>query len=241
MNIRCIAIDDEPVALDILSNHAKQIPFLNMKETFRDAFKALTFLQTHEIDLLFLDVNMPDLSGIQFLKSLDNPPLVIFTTAYSEYALESYDFEAVDYLLKPIEFDRFLKAVNRANSRLASQRSLSQSQFELGMRKSSSEHSILIKSGSDIHKIDTKDIFYIQGAGNYLTFHARNKEIMTLMTMKEALLKLPQNEFFHIHRSYIVSFHNIDVIDRDHVTVGGVRLPIGETFRDAFFTAIQSK
>ena len=172
---------------------------------------------------------MPDLSGIEFLRSLDSHPMVIFTTAHSEYAAKSYDFEAIDYLLKPIEFDRFLKAARRALDH-----------FEIARRSEGSadmsdaprrDETILVKDGTDYHRIDVDDILYIKSAGNYVTFVAREKKIMSLMSMKEALDRLPPNRFLRIHRSYIVAFRHIDVIEVDCVLVGGSEIPIGESYR----------
>jgi len=237
--LRCIAIDDEPVALEILRDYIEQTPFLDLSASFRSAVKALAYLREHEIDLVFLDINMPDLTGIQFLKTLDRPPLVIFTTAYSQYALESYDYEAVDYLLKPIKFDRFLKAANRALARITTHRK--ESALSLATTRTTDsveEESILIKSGTEIHKVRWKDILYAKGAGNYITFITRNKEIMALMTMKKALNILPGNHFFRIHKSYIVHFRHVDVIEKDRVRIKDTWIPIGEAYRQSFLKRI---
>ena len=234
MKIKCIAIDDEPVALDIIRNHVNQIPFLNLVKVYRDAYQAIEYIQSHQVDLIFLDINMPDLSGIQFIKSLDNPPLVIFTTAYSEFALESYEYEAVDYLLKPIEFNRFLKAINRAKNRI-------QNQEETVHINHDRKDYVIIKSGSEFYKINLNDILFIKGTGNYLTFHTEKKEIMTLMTMAEALEMLPDKLFYRIHKSYIISFSKIDVIEREQVRIGQVLIPIGETFRSDFLKLFKKK
>ena len=237
--LRCIAIDDEPVALEILRDFISQTPFLDLSAAFRSALTALDYLRQHEIDLVFLDINMPDLTGIQFMKALDRPPLVIFTTAHSEYALESYDYEAVDYLLKPIEFDRFLKAANRALARITTHREESAlSPATTGTTNAVEEESILIKSGRELHNVRWKDILYAKGAGNYITFITRNKEIMALMTMKKALSILPGNHFFRIHKSYIVHFRHVDVIEKDRVRIKDTWIPIGEAYRQSFIKRI---
>ena len=225
--MKCLIIDDEPVALEILRDYIAKIPFLECAESFRDPLKAIDFLKDNEVDLIFLDINMPDLTGIQFLKALKSPPLVVFTTAYSEYALESYDYNAVDYLLKPIEFERFLKAANKAH--------------ELLRRKSripvAKEH-VLIKSGTDFYKVKIKEIYYVQGTGNYVTFVTKGKNILSLMTMKDVLQILPRGLFFRIHKSYIINFHQVDRIEKEQVMIRGETLPIGESYRESFFKAI---
>jgi two-component system LytT family response regulator len=230
--MKCLAIDDEPVALDILEDYIAKVPFLECMGVFRDPLKALDYLRKSRVDLIFLDINMPDLTGIQFLKTLKNPPLVIFTTAYSEYALESYDYDAVDYLLKPIEFERFIKATNKACE-----------MFEVKAKNrpifaGESDH-IFIKSGTNFHKVKTKNIFYIKGTGNYVTFVLDQKEILSLMTMTKALEVLPKNFFFRIHKSYIVNSLHVDLIENEEVRIRGERIPIGDSYKQSFFDSIK--
>ena len=176
--MKCLVIDDEPTALEIIKDYVEKVPFLDCAGTFRDPLEALDFIQKTPIDLIFLDINMPDLTGIQFLKSLESQPLVIFTTAYSKYALESYDYDAVDYLLKPIEFDRFLKAVNKA---------FKQYQIKTSSLMPFAKDSdfILIKSGTEYYKMKLSDILYVRGTGNYVTFVTKKKEILSLLAMKD--------------------------------------------------------
>ncbi len=233
VSIKCIVIDDEPVAIDILTDYVGKVEYLELIGTFRSSLKALDFIKSHTIDLLFLDINMPDLTGIQLLNSQDHHPMVIFTTAYSEYAVKSYDFEAVDYLLKPIEFDRFLKATGRAYSRYVSggdDQTIATPQSD----------SILVKSGTEFHRITTYDILYIKSAGNYVVFVTENKEIMALLRMQDVLAILPENQFFRIHRSYIVAFHQIDVIEKERVKLKNISLPIGDAYRDSFLQKISN-
>ncbi len=226
--MKCMVVDDEPVALEILKDYITKVPFLESAGFFRDPLKAIDFLNESDVDLIFLDINMPDLTGIQFLKSLKKPPLTVFTTAYSEYALESYDYDAVDYLLKPIEFDRFLKAVNKAHEL-----------FHMKTTFPKNREHILIKSGTDYFKIKTNDIFYIRGTGNYVTFVTMKKEILSLMTMKHALEILPQSQFFRIHKSYIINFQHVDRIETEQVKIRDEYLPIGDSYRDPFFDTIK--
>jgi DNA-binding LytR/AlgR family response regulator len=230
--MKCLAIDDEPVALDILEDYIAKVPFLECAGVFREPLKALDYLSIHSVDLIFLDINMPDLSGIQFLKTLKKQPLVVFTTAYSEYALESYDYDAVDYLLKPIEFDRFVKSVNKAFEML--QVKAKDTPIFSGER----DH-IFIKSGTNFHKVKTKDIYYIRGTGNYVTFVMNQKEILSLITMTKALESLPQNIFYRIHKSYIINSLHVDLIENEEVRIRGERIPIGDSFRQGFFESIK--
>jgi DNA-binding LytR/AlgR family response regulator len=230
--MKCLVIDDEPVALDILIDYIAKVPFLECEGAFRDPLKALDYLRKKRIDLIFLDINMPDLTGIQFLKTLKKPPLVVFTTAYSEYALESYDYDAVDYLLKPIEFERFVKASNKASE--MHEVKAKNKPILTGER----DH-IFIKSGTNFHKVKTANIFYIKGTGNYVTFVMDQKEILSLMTMTKALEVLPQNFFFRIHKSYIVNSVHVDFIENEEVKIRGERFPIGDSYRQAFFESIK--
>ncbi|MFC1556270.1 LytR/AlgR family response regulator transcription factor [candidate division KSB1 bacterium] len=233
--ISCIAIDDEPMALKLLEQYIGKVPFLQQAGLYRDAFIALNDLHDTQAELIFLDINMPDISGIQFLKTLTYKPLVIFTTAYSEYAVESYEFDAVDYLLKPIEFERFLKAVNKAYDKLE-YIFIQENEKPVATKNDS----ILIKSGSDIHNINIEDILYIEGAGNYVTYVTANNRIMSLKSMRETQEQLKKFRFFRIHKSYIVSFKHIDLIETDSVRIGKKQIPIGESYRDGFRDYINS-
>ena len=228
--MKCLVIDDEPKALDILKDYIQKVPFLELAGAYRDSLKALNYLQNHPVDLIFLDVNMPDLSGMQFLNALTIQPLIIFSTAYSEYAVESYDYNAVDYLLKPIEFERFLKAANKA---------LEQFQLKKMTNKEGQDY-ILIKSGTEMYRLDVSEILYIKGAGNYVTFITKNNEIMSLLNMKDVLRMLPVNQFYRIHKSFIVNFRHVVLIEKDQVKIKDKKIPIGEVYRDHFLKAIHS-
>ena len=228
--MKCLVIDDEPKALDILKDYIQKVPFLELAGAYRDSLKALNYLQNHPVDLIFLDVNMPDISGIQFLNALTIQPLIIFSTAYSEYAVESYDYNAVDYLLKPIEFERFLKAANKA---------LEQFQLKKMTNKEGQDY-ILIKSGTDLYRLDVSEILYIEGSGNYVTFVTKNDEIMSLLKMKDVLRMLPVNQFYRIHKSFIVNFRQVALIEKDQVKIKDKKIPIGEAYKDRFLKAIHS-
>ena len=232
----CIIVEDEPLALNLLNSHAEKTPELDLKGSFRSPINAMTFLQQNEVDLLFLDINMPDLNGIQLLKSLTTRPLVIFTTAYSKYALESYDWNAVDYLLKPIEFERFLKAVNKAQQILSAQNIVPSSaspKHELGF--------FFLKSGSKTHKVMPEDILYIEAAENYVCYVTQHKKILVQDRLNRLETSLPNHDFIRIHKSYIIALAHIDVMDRAWITIRDKRLPIGRAYREALVQRIEER
>ncbi len=219
--INCIVIDDEPMALELLENYISKVPFLSFSAAYRDAVKALNDISTANIDLIFLDINMPDLSGLQFLETLTDPPMVVFTTAYSEYAVKSYDYEAVDYLLKPIEFERFLKAANKAYDKFLTTES-----------RNSGIDTVFIKCGTDYHRINPEDICYIESAGNYVEFKTESKSLMSLLTMNEAMNLVGKRRFIQVHRSFSVAIRHIEVIESDTIKVCGRDIPIGQKYRE---------
>jgi len=213
-----IAIDDEPVALEVIRAHAAKVPFLELKAEFTDAFKALDYLQKNQIDLLFLDIKMPDISGLEFLRSLNKKPLVIFTTAYSEHAVTSFELDAVDYLLKPFSLARFVKACTKANELY---------QFR---NNHQSQDYIFIKTGYEQVKVRFDDIFYIEAEGNYVNVVSKNGKYLTRMTFTEMDSLLPSSKFVRLHRSYIVSLAAIDKIERHQVLINGQLIPVGESY-----------
>ena len=235
--MRCIAIDDEPFALELIAGYIQSTPFLEYVEGFTNPFKAMSFLMDHRVDLVFLDINMPEISGMELLKSLPSIPRVIFTTAYSEFGAESYDFDAVDFLVKPVRYDRFLKAVNKAKGS-------AQMPAENVVRPHAAgepDESILVKSGTQLFRIETGDIFYIEGAGNYSTFHTKKGKIMALLPMNDIINLLPPHMFMRIHKSYIISLKQIGVIERARVMINGSSIPIGITYREHFSSIVRKK
>jgi DNA-binding LytR/AlgR family response regulator len=237
MKLKTIAIDDEPFALSVIKEYIGKVTFLDLKGLFYDPVKALTFIQENSVDLIFLDINMPDLTGIQFLKALENKPLIIFSTAYSEYAVESYEYKAVDYLLKPIEFERFLKATMRAKEQFEIKQK-SKNVWNLTEKINNSPDSIFIKSGTEIHKVFINNIIYIEGTGNYITIICIDKKIMTLISMSKMLNMLPEKQFYRVHKSYIISMNYVGKIERHQLTVNKINIPIGITYRKEFFESI---
>jgi DNA-binding LytR/AlgR family response regulator len=233
--MKCIAIDDEPFALELISGYIKKTPSLEFAGEFTNPFRAMEFLLKTSVDLVFLDINMPELSGLELLKSLPVQPKVIFTTAYSQYGAESYDYNAVDYLLKPVRYDRFLKAVNKAVGNVQAKRE----EVITENNADQSVQSVMVKSGSQIFKIETDDILYVEGAGNYMTFFTKKGKIMALLPMNEILKLLPSNQFIRIHKSYIISLKHIDVIERARVIINKISIPIGITYREHFSKIIK--
>jgi len=235
--MRCIAIDDEPFALELIAGYVQKTPFLEYIEGFTNPFKAMSFLVKTPVDLVFLDINMPEISGIELLKSLPTLPKIIFTTAHSEFGAESYEFNAVDFLLKPVKYDRFLKAVNKANGHsLVDKESLF-----VNHATDQQKESILVKSGTQLFRIETDDIFYIEGAGNYITFYTKKGKIMALLPMNDILKALSPNTFIRIHKSYIISLKQIGIIERARVIIDGSPIPIGITYREQFSRVIRNK
>ena len=225
--MRAIAIDDEPIALEIIKSMASKVPFLELKATFTDAFKALEYLQKESIDLLFLDIKMPDISGIDLFKSLSKKPLVVFTTAYSEHAVTSFELDAVDYLLKPFSLARFLKGCNKA--------------YELYNFRNATETSdhLYIKTGYEQVKVMFDEICYLEATGNYVTFVLKDKTILSRSTFIEAIGLLPQDKFVRVHRSYLVAKNKIDKIERTQVTVNKVIIPVSEAYSDDLSAALK--
>ena len=234
-----IIIDDEPDAIDVLKFHLSNIPFMELKATFRDPLDGLEYLQNHTVDLLFLDINMPKLSGISFPKFLQKPPLIIFTTAYSEYALESYELKAVDYLLKPIEFDRLLQAVMKVKEVLNVNKDGVTAKPETS--SDVSEQTVFIKSGSEFHQLPIQNIKYIESDGNYVTFHTTKRSILARYKISEVKDLLPQQSFVRIHRSYIVAIKHIETVKKHCVVIDGNEIPISSNYREGFLTIIDNK
>lgn len=234
----CIAIDDEPKALDILELFISKISFLDLKGKFRDPIKGMEYILKDKPDLIFLDINMPELSGMQLLRTLANPPLVILTTAYSEYALTGYELNVVDYLLKPFEFERFLKAVMKSKELYELKR---ESQRHLKKPVRRHEDVIYLKSGTKTFRIKTDSILYIEGLGNYVTFYLHDKKIVTYLSIQEVLNLLPEDIFIRLHKSYIVSLKHIDVIENHRVLIKNNSIPIGQTYRENFTKVIREK
>lgn len=230
----CVVVDDEQPAVDVLTRYIQKLDSLKLKGTFTNAIAAVDFLSQHQVDLLFLDINMPDLNGIQLLGSLKQPPLVIFTTAYAEYAVQSYDHNAIDYLLKPITFDRFIKSITKA-------RALHERQVNTRpmAARQATGRTLQIKSGNAVHFISEDDIRYVEGAGNYVTLFTEKEKTMSLLSMNKMEEILSSNLFIRIHRSYIISIARIKKLDRASIFIDNTELPIGNIYRDRLLSALK--
>ncbi|MEM1325718.1 MAG: LytTR family DNA-binding domain-containing protein [Bacteroidota bacterium] len=225
----CIIVEDEPLALRILESYIQKVLTLDLQACFRDALKAWEYLQQNEVDLLFLDINMPDLNGIQLLNALPQPPMVIFTTAYAQYAVESYQLNAVDYLLKPIAFDRFLQAVQKASKRISQVEQLSTQPSQ------SQPDFCFIKSGVKRIKVKIADILYVKAEGNYVSYITNDQKILSLDNFANVTKRLPEPQFVRVHKSYLVAIVHIDVLQKAFIRIGRERIPIGRAYRVTFF------
>ena len=234
--ITYVIIDDEPAAIEVLQFHLNKIPSMELKLSFRDPLEALDYLQKHKVDLIFLDINMPELSGISFPKFLQNPPLIIFTTAYSEYALESYELKAVDYLLKPINFDRLLQAVIKVKHFLNKNNEAITTSSKTA--NDSLEQTIFIKSGSEFHQVSIQNIKWIESDGNYVTFHTTKRSILARYKLSEVIDIIPKQLFVRIHRSYIVALKHIETIKKHCIVIDEKEIPISSKYREGFLTVI---
>ena len=228
--MNCLAIDDEPLALNVIKDFCSKLECLNLVDTYTNAIDAIQVLENQDIDLMFLDINMPNINGLEFAKTMSNPPMIIFTTAFSEHALEAYDLNAIDYLVKPIPFDRFLKSVNKVQSLYKLQNS---------NQKPPTQEFMMVKADYATLKVSFKDILYVEGLKDYVKIFIQDQMILTKTTMKNIIEKLPHQHFIRIHKSYIVNLLNIEKIESNHIIYGRARLPIGNSYRNAFFDMIE--
>lgn len=221
--ITCIAIDDEPKALEVIERYCQKISLVSLQATFREPLKAIEFLNREKIDLIFLDINMPDISGMQLLQTLSPRPLIIFTTAYSQYAVESYDLNVLDYLLKPVTFERFLMAINKATAALSPKITTGTDEDAV----------VFIKSGPQTHRVKVSEILYLEKDGNYITVHLKDGNILIRENMGDIFDLVPAANFIRVHKSYVVGIRHISMIEVHQLTVNGKKIPIGSTYRDS--------
>ena len=240
MKINCIAIDDEPLALDIIRDYCSRLPFLNLEKTFENALDSIEYIRDHPLDLLFLDIQMEELSGIQLLNALSHRPYVIFTTAYDSYALQGFELDVMDYLLKPISFERFVKGVNKVYEKVqADQKTNSSSENILAITLG--DPFFFVKTETRIEKIRYADVLYIEGMGDYWRIITSSKKIMSLLNYKKLEDILPKNQFVRVHKSFIVALDKIDSVERNRIKIGDRLIPISETYRKTFFDRIEKK
>ena len=244
--IICITIDDEPLALAQLTGYISRIPFLNLIASCQDAFEAMSVLSVQKVDLLFVDINMPDLNGMDFVRSLAEKPLIIFTTAYSEYAVEGFKVDAIDYLLKPFGFQDFLKAVDKAHkwwNFRTKEHIVAAPAVSVSPELSFSDGTLFVKSDYRVTRINLIDIKYIEGMSEYVRIfiEGESKPIMPLLSMKRLEETLPASQFMRVHRSYIVNLKKITEVSRLRIVFGETYIPVGENYKDKFAEYINSR
>jgi len=236
--ISCIAIDDEPLALGLMVSYIRKTPFLELVGQFDNPIDAMDFLQEYQVQLIFLDIKMPDLTGVEFARTLNEDNKVIFTTAYDKYAVEGFQLHALDYLLKPISYEVFLNSVNNAKKHFDLLRSASPDEFA-----NPDENFLFIKADYQIHRIEYDDILYLEGLKDYIKLYTESspKPIVFHATLKSAEEKLPTDKFMRTHRSFIVSLTKIKTIERDHILFGDKRIPISKQYKPGFDNFIKKK
>jgi DNA-binding LytR/AlgR family response regulator len=227
MKLRCIAIDDEPLALELLEDNISQVPYLELVKGFSSPMQAMQFLQTDDVDLVFIDIQMPGITGLQFINSLPKKPMYILVTAYEKYALESYNLNVVDYLLKPVSMDRFLKACNKAME-------LYHLRTEPKGQRAEAKY-IFVNADYKMIKVEFSDVIFIESLKDYLKIHLRSQKnaLITRMSMKAIEEELPSSGFIRIHKSYIVSKDAITAVKKSSVFIGEHELPVGDLYREA--------
>lgn len=245
--INCIAIDDEPLALAQLKGYISRVPFLRLCATCQDAFEAMKVMSEQPVELLFVDINMPDLNGMDFVRSLHHPPLIIFTTAYAAYAVDGFKVDAVDYLLKPFSFSEFLAAADRARKRVELHLGLKQSSAtlhsqpaECGEEVVTADGALFVKSDYRVTRIELQHILYIEGMSEYVKIYLESddKPLMPLLSMKRLEEILPPTHFMRVHRSYIVNLSKITEVTKSRILFGKVSIPIADSYKDSFMEYI---
>jgi len=236
MVMKVLIVDDEPLAQNVIEQYARKLPSIEIAGKCSDAISAHQWLRENVADLMFLDINMPKLTGISFLKSLKVAPMVVFTTAYSEYALEGYNLDVLDYLKKPFSFERFCKAVFKAEELFH----LRQTALKEEIVTQSEKHFFFIKSNKKTYKVNFSEIYYIEGLGDYIQIHLENQKIVANLSMKRILEILPEPKFYRIHKSYIISLDKMELVEGNSVLIGKKRLPVGNSYRQQFLEFINA-
>lgn len=234
--MKCLIIDDEPLAIRLLSDYVAKTDGLTLLQSFTDPIQALRFAEQQRPDLIFLDIQMPELTGIQFMKIANGKYPIILTTAYDQYALDSYEFDVIDYLLKPFSLERFTTAADKAIRRLSPTHVAEQRKPQTGTAMAADY--IFVKSDYKTLKIDLTDIYFLEGLGDYVAIHLEDRKILTLENMKHFEAILPGQHFIRVHKSFLVAINKINFIERNRIVIKDRRLPIGATYKDAFWERI---
>jgi len=232
---KVLIVDDEFLARKLLQGYVEKIPELELVGTAQNAFEAFSFVKEHPVDILLLDIHMPDLNGIELARTLKNVPAIIFTTAYSEYALESYEVSAVDYLLKPVALPRFVQAIEKAIARITTQTTIAAVPHSL---PTSDTTHLIVKADYRLYKVNFDDLLYIEGQHEYVSFYTTGKRITALYSLKSLEEQLPADRFIRVHKSYIVSIRHISEIEQLTVTVAGQKIPIGGSYREQLLSRL---
>jgi len=240
MNIKCIIVDDEPLAIEKMREYVSRIPYLELLATFDNAIDALEFMRDRKTDLVFLDIQMEKFTGIQLLEILRNPPKIIITSAYDNYAVKGYELDVTDYLLKPISFERFLKAVTKVSREIRSEKPAQPAGMQESAVKPPADY-IFIKADYHMHKVKLENILYIEGMKDYLRLHLPNERIMTLMSFMKMEKILPTDQFMRVHKSFIISLDKIERIERNTVMIAGQKIPIGNKYKKEFLDYLEKE
>jgi two-component system LytT family response regulator len=232
MNLKCVVIDDEPLAVEVLENYISRVSYLTLEAKFDNGIDALAYVNSSQVDLLFVDIQMPDINGMDFLKLLNKKTNVVFTTAYPEYALEGYDFNPLDFLVKPISFDKFMRAVGRLQTLNAP---------PIPENTDTTSPYIYIKAKGKTIRLLLSDILYVEGLKDYVIFYTSEGKYISMHKMKDLEDKLPEKQFIRIHKSYIVECNKIEAIDRNYVKISGRQIPLGRQYKSPFLKFIESK
>jgi DNA-binding LytR/AlgR family response regulator len=224
--IKYIIIDDETAAHDIIENYGNNLPYLTLKKNCYNALEAIEYLNKNKIDLMFLDINMPMLSGFDYLKTLSNPPKTIVTTAYKDYALEGYDLNVSDYLLKPFSFQRFIKAINKVNNSLSGNQT-----FTKSLGNEYNDKSVFLKDNKKTHHVKLRDILFVKAYGNYIKVYIENQLIVTYQTLSSFEKFLPENQFIRVHKSFIIAMDKIQLIEGNRILINEHKIPVGKMYK----------
>lgn len=237
MKINCIAIDDEPLALDIIKDYSSKVPFLKLIKTFTKPVDSIEFIQKNHVDLIFLDVQMEGITGLQLINALKKSPQIILTTAYDKYAVQGFELDITDYLLKPISFERYIRACDRAYDRTFKTNGVKTVTGEISPRRE--QNYFFVKTEFRLQKINFDEILYIEGMGDYLRIVAKQGKIMTLQNFKRMEAILPEADFCRVHKSYMISLNNINCIEKSHVKISDKEIPISDFYRNNFYDKLK--
>ncbi len=238
MKIRCLIVDDKPLAIDILVDYVGKVSFLELAGSTTNPIEALGIINNTAIDLIFLDIQMPELNGLQFIKIAGKQCKFILTTAYAEYALDGYEHDVVDYLLKPISFPRFYQAADKARLAIQLPPIAADPVKQLPVVEEPAADYLFVKTENRIQKVNLRDVLYIESLQNYIVLHTPQGKIMSLQTLKKVEEQLPKKEFTRVHKSFIVALRHISFVERSRIAIGDAMIPVGETYRDEFYRVI---